>query len=100
MIFWGSIADLPLVWNLADLFMAFMVLTNVTAILLLFPQVRTCLKDYEDQLAKGIKLPISTRKYSRTRRVSYGGMTRTTSTALRNNAVPIILNKHLKRTAQ
>lgn len=62
MIFWGSIADLPLVWNLADLFMAFMVLTNVTAILLLFPQVRTCLKDYEDQLAKGIKLPIFHKK--------------------------------------
>lgn len=58
MIFWGSIADLPLVWNLADLFMAFMVLTNVTAILLLFPQVRACLKDYEDQLKAGIDIPI------------------------------------------
>lgn len=45
--FWGSIADLPLVWNLADLFMAFMVLTNVSAIILLFPQARACLLDYE-----------------------------------------------------
>lgn len=58
MIFWGSMADLPLVWNLADLFMAFMVLTNVTAILLLFPQARACLLDYERQLKKGIRIPI------------------------------------------
>lgn len=57
MIFWGSLADLPLVWNLADLFMAFMVLTNVTAILLLFPQANACLKDYERQLKEGIKIP-------------------------------------------
>lgn len=57
MIFWGSLADLPLVWNLADLFMAFMVLTNVTAILLLFPQANACLKDYERQLKEGIKVP-------------------------------------------
>ena len=57
MIFWGSQADLPLVWNLADLFMAFMILTNVTAILLLFPQANACLKDYERQLKEGIQTP-------------------------------------------
>lgn len=57
MIFWGSIADLPIVWNLADLFMAFMVLTNVSAILLLFPQAKRCLEDYEQQLKQGIKIP-------------------------------------------
>lgn len=57
MVFWGSTADLPLVWNLADLFMAFMVLTNVTAILLLFPQAKAALKDYESQLRRGIKIP-------------------------------------------
>lgn len=62
MVFWGSTADLPLVWNLADLFMAFMVLTNVTAILLLFPRAKECLQDYEEQLKKGIKLPIFHRK--------------------------------------
>lgn len=61
MIFWGSIADLPLVWNLADLFMAFMVLTNVTAILMLFPQVRICLKDFEEQLKSGISIPAFTK---------------------------------------
>ena len=61
MIFWGSIADLPIVWNLADLFMAFMVLTNVSAILLLFPQAKRCLEDYEQQLKQGIKIP----KFSR-----------------------------------
>ena len=58
MIFWGSQADLPLVWNLADLFMAFMVLTNVSAIILLFPQAHACLMDYEKQLKKGIKVPL------------------------------------------
>ena len=57
MIFWGAIADLPLVWNLADLFMAFMVLTNVSAILILFPQANAALKDYEKQLKEGIKVP-------------------------------------------
>ena len=57
MIFWGSQADLPLVWNLADLFMASMILTNVTAILLLFPQANACLKDYERQLKEGIQTP-------------------------------------------
>ena len=58
MVFWGSMADLPLVWNLADLFMAFMVLTNVTAILILFPQARAALQDYERQIKAGIKNPI------------------------------------------
>ena len=58
MIFWGSIADLPLVWNLADLFMAFMVLTNVSAIILLYPKAHACLKDYEKQLKEGIVEPV------------------------------------------
>lgn len=58
MVFWGAIADLPLVWNLADLFMAFMILTNVTAILLLFPQTRAALLDYERQIKEGIKNPV------------------------------------------
>lgn len=57
MVFWGATAELPLVWNLADLFMAFQVLTNVTAILLLFPKVRECLADFERQRREGIKIP-------------------------------------------
>ena len=62
MVFWGAMADLPLVWNLADLFMAFMVLTNVTAILILFPQARAALLDYEKQIKDGIKVPMFHRK--------------------------------------
>lgn len=62
MVFWGSFADLPLVWNLADLFMAFMVLTNVSAIILLFPRAKECLLDYERQIKEGIKIPIFNRK--------------------------------------
>lgn len=58
MVFWGALADMPIVWNLADLFMAFMVLTNVTAILILFPQARAALLDYEKQIREGIKNPI------------------------------------------
>ena len=62
MILFGAEAELPLVWNLADLFMAFMVLTNVTALLILFPQVMAALTDYEEQLRKGIKSPIFNKK--------------------------------------
>ena len=57
MVYFGSIADLPLVWNLADLFMAFQVLTNVTAILILFPRVKEALDDYETQQANGVASP-------------------------------------------
>ena len=42
--------------------MAFMVLTNVTALLILFPQVKAALTDYEEQLRKGIKSPIFNKK--------------------------------------
>lgn len=62
MILFGAEAELPLVWNLADLFMAFMVLTNVTALLILFPQVKVALRDYEEQLRKGIKIPTFNKK--------------------------------------
>ena len=57
MVYFGSIADLPLVWNLADLFMAFQILTNVTAILILFPRVKEALDDYETQQANGVNSP-------------------------------------------
>lgn len=58
MIFFGSVAELPLVWNLADLFMAFQVLTNVTAILILFPRAKEALDDYERQRKAGVKSPV------------------------------------------
>ncbi len=58
MVFGGSVAELTLVWNMADLFMGLMVLTNVTAILLLFPQVKRTLQDYESQKKSGIEDPL------------------------------------------
>ena len=57
MVFFGSVADLPLVWDLADLFMAFQVLTNVSAILILFPKVKEALDDYEKQQQAGVASP-------------------------------------------
>lgn len=57
MVYFGSTASLSLVWNLADLFMAFMVLTNVTSILALGKQALLALKDYKEQRARGVADP-------------------------------------------
>ena len=43
MTMFGSIASLPLVWNLADLFMAFLAATNLYAIARLFPFAKIAL---------------------------------------------------------
>ena len=53
MTMFGSIASLPLVWNLADLFMAFLAATNLYAIARLFPFAKIALDDYEKQRGKG-----------------------------------------------
>nr|WP_227937936.1 alanine/glycine:cation symporter family protein [Alkalihalobacillus deserti] len=53
-VFFGSVASLNLVWDLADLFMAFMTIINVIAILLLGKIAFKVLKDYEEQRAQGI----------------------------------------------
>ena len=55
----GSVASLELVWNTADLFMAFLILTNITAIVLLNKQAcRTQISaDFVDQKRRGIKVP-------------------------------------------
>lgn len=58
MVFFGSVAELSLVWNLADLFMALMATTNIIAILLLSKFAIIALKDYEKQKKMGIKEPI------------------------------------------
>ena len=54
MTMFGSIASLPLVWNLADLFMAFLATTNLYAISRLFPFAKIALDDYEKQRAEGM----------------------------------------------
>ena len=58
MVYVGCIAELNLVWNLADLFMAFLVLCNITSILRLGKLVTIALKDYVSQKSKGIEDPI------------------------------------------
>ena len=52
MTMFGSIASLPLVWNLADLFMAFLAATNLYAIFRLFPYAKIALDDYEKQRSR------------------------------------------------
>lgn len=57
MVFFGSIAEINIVWNLADVFMGLMAVTNLIAITLLSKQAFLALKDYQDQKRSGIKEP-------------------------------------------
>lgn len=56
-ILFGSVASVPLVWSLADFFMALMALTNLAAITLLSKIAFVVLKDYMKQKKQG-KNPI------------------------------------------
>ena len=58
MVLFGSVASLDLVWNLADVFMGLMAITNLFSITLLSKYSFICLKDYIDQKRAGIKEPI------------------------------------------
>lgn len=58
MVFFGSVAGLDIVWNLADLSMALMTIINLIAIVLLGHIALKALKDYNDQKRKGIKSPV------------------------------------------
>ena len=58
MVMFGSIAKVSLVWNLADLFMALMAITNLVAISRLAPNAYLALKDYLAQKKAGIKDPV------------------------------------------
>ena len=53
MVFFGCVAAFGLVWNLADLFMAMICLTNLYAIARLAPYARAALADYFTQKAAG-----------------------------------------------
>ena len=53
MVLFGSLATLQLVWNLADLFMGLLCLTNLYAITRLAPYARRALIDYQEKLAHG-----------------------------------------------
>ncbi|MEX9252737.1 alanine/glycine:cation symporter family protein [Pseudenterobacter timonensis] len=51
----GSVMSLPLLWQLADMIMALMAITNLTAILLLSPTVKLIASDYLRQRRLGVK---------------------------------------------
>lgn len=57
MVLFGSIVNLDLVWNLADVFMAMMTITNLIAILFLGKFAFSALADYMKQRKAGIKNP-------------------------------------------
>ena len=58
MVAFGSVAELPFVWNLADLFMALMAIVNLVAIALLGRNAFLALKDYQDQKKAGVADPV------------------------------------------
>ena len=55
MIMAGTLLSLPVVWQLADVIMALMAITNLTAILLLSPVVRIIASDYLRQRKLGMR---------------------------------------------
>lgn len=58
MVFFGALVGIDIVWNLADVFMGFMAIINLIAILLLSKVAFKALKDYKDQKKSGIKSPV------------------------------------------
>ncbi|MDX2323365.1 alanine:cation symporter family protein [Campylobacter hepaticus] len=62
MIFIGSQMNLKFAWNLADLTMAFMAITNIISLLLLGGIVNKVLKDFNDQQKKGLDPQFSASK--------------------------------------
>lgn len=57
MVMFGSVAEVPFVWSLADLFMALMAITNLVAIALLGKYAFVALDDYLRQKRSGIVEP-------------------------------------------
>lgn len=53
MVMFGSLTQVSIVWDLADLFMAFMAILNIIAIVLLGKYAYIALHDYEKQLKEG-----------------------------------------------
>lgn len=58
MVLFGCLAELNLVWNLADLFMGFLCLTNLYAVARLAKYARIALFDYTKQKKAGVKEPV------------------------------------------
>ena len=58
MVIFGSMAELSLVWNLADLFMGLLCLTNLYAISRLYKYAKVTFISYLDQKRQGIAEPV------------------------------------------
>ncbi|RKG34535.1 alanine/glycine:cation symporter family protein [Acinetobacter tianfuensis] len=58
MVYFGAVMSVPVIWNLADLFMGVMASINLFAILLLTPFLLMLLKDYVGQLKQGVQEPV------------------------------------------
>jgi len=63
MVMAGSLLSLPLVWQLADVIMALMAITNLTAILLLSPVVTLIARDYLRQRKLGVQPVFDASRY-------------------------------------
>ncbi len=59
-VFFGSLVSMDIVWNLADVFMGFMAIINLIAIVLLSKIAIKALEDYKKQKKAGITSPIFT----------------------------------------
>jgi alanine or glycine:cation symporter, AGCS family len=57
MVLFGTVAELAIVWSLADLTMGLMTIINIVAIFLLSSVAMVALKDYMDQRKQG-KYPV------------------------------------------
>lgn len=58
MVMFGTLADVPLVWNMADLSMGLMAIVNLIAIVMLSKVAFYVLEDYENQKKNGIENPV------------------------------------------
>ncbi|BBI60022.1 hypothetical protein HSBAA_13280 [Vreelandella sulfidaeris] len=58
MVLLGSVAELSVVWDFADLAMGLMATTNLFSILFMAPIAVAVLKDYERQRRAGIEEPL------------------------------------------
>ncbi|HDO7126253.1 alanine/glycine:cation symporter family protein [Klebsiella pneumoniae] len=63
MVLLGTMVSLPVVWQSADIIMALMAMTNLTAILLLSPTVRIIASDYLRQRRLGIQPTFDATRY-------------------------------------
>ena len=63
MVLLGTMISLPVIWQSADIIMALMAMTNLTAILLLSPTVRLIASDYLRQRRLGIQPTFDATRY-------------------------------------